>query len=738
MYRFFLLTTAATAAALSLVSPACAQVDDGSSQPVETVVVTAQRLAQARNGIQTQIGASTYTITSKDIDAEPGGENVQLNQVILQAPGVAQDSFGQLHIRGEHNGLQYRLNGIIIPEGISVFGQTLDPRLADSVKLITGALPAEYGDRTAGIIDVQTKTGLFEPGGQIGVYGGSHSQITPSADYGGSVGGFNYFVSGDYTTDTLGVESPDGSIDPLHDRTKQWHGFAFLQDILDQNSSVTAILGTSNDMFEIPNSRGLQPGGLDGIVGLGPQDPATSDYVLQANGRTSFLSNGLDERQREITHYAILSYLRSQGAFDFQINAFGRYSSLFYTPGGDTGDLLYNGIAQTAYKRDEAYGLQAEGAWHAGESHTIRFGAVYQADDLVSNTSSAVLPVAPGAAGNPNPNPLCADPANICQTSDTPLTILDNGTKHAWSYGLYVQDEWKIFPELTLNYGLRFDQFQAFDAENQISPRVNAVWTPTDTTTVHAGYSRYFSPPPIELVATTDIALFDGTTAAADHTDDTPKAERADYYDVGVNQDLSKDLALGLDGFYKASHNMIDEGQFGAPIILTPFNYLTGRQYGLEFTGTYGFENFSSYVNAAYERADGRDIVSSQFQFDPGDLSYIATHYIPLDHQQIVSLSAGASYVWMDTRFSADLIYGSGLRKDGATPNGDSVPGYTQVNAGVSRTFGIGGLDGLTARFDVINLFDEKYEIRDGSGIGVGAPQFGPRRGFFFGLSKSL
>ena len=112
-------------------------------------------------------------------DNQPGGDNTPLNSVILQAPGVAQDSFGQLHIRGEHNGLQYRLNGIILPEGISVFGQTLDPRLAECVRLITGALPAEYGNRTAGIIDIQTKTGLFDNGGEISIYGGSHSTLTP-------------------------------------------------------------------------------------------------------------------------------------------------------------------------------------------------------------------------------------------------------------------------------------------------------------------------------------------------------------------------------------------------------------------------------------------------------------------------------------------------------------------------------------------------------------------------------
>src|SRR5689334_19096176 len=131
--------------------------------PVETVTVTAQRLSEARTGIQTQTGASAYNITAANIEAQPGGENTQFNQVIMQAPSVVQDSFGQFHVRGEHAALQYRLNGVILPEGISVFGQTLDPRLVGSLNLLTGALPAEYGLVTGGIVDVKTKTGLFEP-----------------------------------------------------------------------------------------------------------------------------------------------------------------------------------------------------------------------------------------------------------------------------------------------------------------------------------------------------------------------------------------------------------------------------------------------------------------------------------------------------------------------------------------------------------------------------------------------
>ncbi|MBV9331965.1 MAG: hypothetical protein JOZ55_10475, partial [Alphaproteobacteria bacterium] len=371
---------------------------------IETVIVTAKKLAEARNGIQTKVGASTYTVTHEQIVQQPGGENVQLNQVLLQTPGVVQDSFGQFHVREEHAEIQYRLNGIIIPEGIAVFGQTLNPRLADNVKLIDGALPAEYGLRTAGIIDIQTKTGLFEPGGDVSIYGGSHSEIQPSVTYGGSTGNLNYFASADWLTNTLGIESPDGSIDPAHDRTKQWHGFGYASYILDEQSSITAIAGTSNAQFQIPNSRGLEPAGLGGVVGLGPCGDGSGFFspgpppapncgtdtmgnplteVLVDRGRFAFPSAALDENQREITHFAILSYLRSDGPLDFQISGFGRYSSLFFTP-DPVGDILFNGVAQTAYKRDVAYGLQAEGAYHLGDAHTIRAGVIYQADDLAS------------------------------------------------------------------------------------------------------------------------------------------------------------------------------------------------------------------------------------------------------------------------------------------------------------------------------------------------------------------
>src|SRR3984885_10991403 len=177
---------------------AVADATDATTGSMPEIVVTSQHLDESRSHIQTQTGASTYTIDSAAIAATPGGDNTLLNQVIMQAPDVAQDSFGQFHVRGEHNGLQYRLNGIVLPEGISVFGQSLDPRLISSMSLITGGLPAEYGLRTAGVIDLTTKSGLQAPGGSVSIYGGSHGEIEPSFAYGGGGGALRHLVAGGF------------------------------------------------------------------------------------------------------------------------------------------------------------------------------------------------------------------------------------------------------------------------------------------------------------------------------------------------------------------------------------------------------------------------------------------------------------------------------------------------------------------------------------------------------------
>jgi outer membrane receptor for ferrienterochelin and colicins len=712
------LVSITTTAVLADVSDSTAATADASASStasgpaqLKEIQVTAEHLNDARSSIETQTGASTYTIDAQAIAAIPGGQNNQLNQVLLQAPDVVQDSFGQIHVRADHNDLQYRLNGIILPEGISVFSQTLSPWLISSLKLITGALPAEYGLRTAGVIDLSTNSGLLQPGGEISFYGGSHGTYQPSAEFGGSVGQYTYYVTGDYKQDNLGIESPDGSSNPLHDHTTQGHAFGYFEDILDSSNRVSLILGLSDDEFQIPNQRGLQPS-------LG----------LDVNGQTDYLSDNLNERQHELADYAIVTWQHSEGALNWQSSVSARYTSLHFAP-DLTGDLLYNGIAQDAFKNDTAIGWQTDGAYKLNDAHTVRAGIYYQHDSSKSDTTSQVLPIDSTGA----------------QTSTVPLTIIGNGTKSQQIESVYLQDEWKPLDPFTVNYGLRYDHYNAYSSGGQLSPRINAVWEFSTGTTLHGGYSRYFTPPPFELVGAGTFTQFAGTTAVppGSNTKDTaPIAERANYYDLGVQQKLfDKTLTLGVDSFYEQAQHLIDEGQFGAPIILTPFNYRYGLIGGVEFTASYTNNNFAAYLNSAWQAAHGKGVESAQFNFDQAALNYIASNYIHLDHEGRVSASTGVSYLWFGTRVSVDALLGTGLRDDltlpdgNVIPNGDHTPSYTQVNLGLSHAFDIGGSGPLTVRFDVINVADKVYQIRSGSGVGVFAPQFGPRRGFFGGVA---
>ena len=706
---------AASAAALSVaaLTASSAQAEDNGGTPVKEVVVTARRLDAARQTVEPALGASTYSLSKQVVEILPGGENVALNQVILQAPGVVQDSFGQLHIRGDHADIQFRLNNVILPEGLSVFGQTLSPRLASNIDLVTGALPAQYGLRTAGIINITTKSG-FQNGGEASIYGGSHGVIEPSFEYGGSWGANSAFVSASFLHTGVGIESPDGRADPLHDDSNQVQAFGYFDHIIDDSNRLSLILGTSQQTFQIPNRSGFHPDY--------PNDPSPTftGAGLLVNGQGDFLSDDLNERQREGTSYAIASYQHTTDRFTGQASVFARYSTLKFQP-DLPGDLLFAGISQFARKSDTAAGLQLEGVYTLTDAHTLRGGLIFQVDRSDSKTTSQVL------------DTTGAFPA------DQPVTIVDNGSKTAWTYSAYVQDEWKLLPDLTLNYGIRFDQLDSYRQEHQWSPRVNLVWTPLVGTTLHAGYARYFTPPPFELIATPTVLKFNGTTAEFPNPgqQDTPFSERSHYFDVGAQQKLGE-LTLGVDAYYKTVRNLIDEGQFGAPIVLTPFNYAKGYIRGIEFTGNIVHGPFSAYANFTLSKAQGRNIDSAQANFDLGDLAYIADHYIYLDHIQTYTASAGASYKFGDSRISADVLYGSGLRKDGAVPNGDHVPGYTQVNFSLSHEFKTAPIGPISLRLDLINAFDKTYEIRDGTGVGVGAAQFGPRRGIFAGLTKSF
>jgi hypothetical protein len=184
---------------------AAASAPAAGATPWPEIVVLGQ-LDEARQRIVPSLGATVYTIDAPEIADLTEGDNVPFGKLALRLPGVSQDSegSGNFHIRDDHGNVQYRIDDVLIPEGITGFSEDFDTRFAQDVELITGALPAQYGFRTSGILDIHTKSGATAPGGEVEMYGGSNGEVRPSFEYGGSQGRWNFYFSGSYLRDNLG------------------------------------------------------------------------------------------------------------------------------------------------------------------------------------------------------------------------------------------------------------------------------------------------------------------------------------------------------------------------------------------------------------------------------------------------------------------------------------------------------------------------------------------------------
>jgi outer membrane receptor protein involved in Fe transport len=647
-------------------------------------------------------GANVYSLDRSAIEALPQGEQTTLDKILLQTPGVTQDSAagGNFHIRNEHANVQYRVDGILLPDGVAGFSQILETRSIGSVSLITGALPAQYGLRTAGLVDILSRPPPAAPGGVVSLYGGSRQTGQTAFEYGARTGNWQIFAVGRLTTNTLGVDNPTPGHEAIHDRTRQGGFFGYASYAVDGATRLSFLTGTSLSKFQIPNNPGQQP-------------------QFTAFGTNWFDSANLNDNQLERNFYNVVALTHSAGDFDGQLSYFSRYSTVHFTP-DHVGDLVFNGVASNVYRSSLVNGLQGDAAYRVGDGHTLRAGFIVSGEKTHVLDSSIVLPL------NDDGDPI-----------DAPFGAYDSNAKLGWIAGVYGQDEWKLTDRLTFNAGLRFDQLWQFVKANQLSPRASLVYKPVDGTTLHIGYARYFTPPTQALAAPTNLAVFNNTTQQPQISLVSPvRPERAHYFDIGVTQKLTNEFEVGLDFYYKRARNLLDDGQFGQALVQTAFNYDRAYNSGVEFKSLYQNGDFRAYANLAWARQRGSRITSNQFLFDLDELSYIGSRYIYTDHAQRWTGSAGASYVFLGTRASVDMIYGSGLRSGFA--NTSHLSPYTQVNLGLSREIPAPWGRPLKFRFDVVNLFDHAYVLRDGSGIGVFAPQYGPRRGFFVGLAQEF
>ncbi|MBY0339032.1 MAG: TonB-dependent receptor [Acetobacteraceae bacterium] len=679
-------------------SPAAAQTPPATAELPE-MVVRAVRLDAVRNAISPTLGTNVLTLDRRAIENLPQGADAPLQELLLRAPGVVRDSFGEIHIRGEHRNLQYRVNGVTLPEGIQGFGAFLDARAVRSFSLLTGALPAQFGYRTGAVVDLTLRSGAADPGGWVSAYGGSRSSFQPSAGYAGIFGGWDVFATGTFRQTSQGIEPPTGSLNSVHNRSEQLRGLLSISRPIGDQYRLSVIAGASANRFQIPNV----PGVPVAFPVLGAFDSAT-----------------LRSRQWERNAFGIAALQGSAGEVDWQVAAFARQSSIHHLPSG-TAELAFNGVSSDVRRRSVAGGIQADASWRAHPDHTLRFGLMSMVERSQAINRSTVLP-------------LDADGESL----DEPFVIGDRRSRTGWLHALYIQDEWRVTDRLTLNFGLRGDVADQAVRASQLSPRVNAVWRPLEGTTLTAGYARHFTPPAQELIAPDTLSRFAGTTAAPEiFRADLPRPERSHALSVAVSQRVLPRLTVGASGWLKFAEDMLDLGQFGRALVFTPFNYRDGRTRGVEVNAQWRGDSWDLFGSITHSRAEGRGIRSSQFNFEPEEIAYAARRYVRTDHDQALTASFGAGWrPWEGARLSATGYYGSGLRRGFA--NSEKMPDHVTFNLGFAQDVRLPDAGLWTARLDILNLTDRRVPLRDGSGIGVGAPQFLPRFAVLGGLARAF
>ncbi|MGD0492733.1 MAG: TonB-dependent receptor [Steroidobacteraceae bacterium] len=650
-----------------------------------------------------KLGATEYHIDQQALQALPQGKNTPLDKVLLQVPGVSYDSAisnPDFHVRNEYANVQYRINGIQLPDGVSALGPVLETGFIGNLNLLDGALPAQYGLRTAGVIDITTKT-EFDPGGNVDLYGGSWATFSPSLEYGGGMGQTQYFLTGRYLLSNQGLENATPMENPIHDRTTQEKFFGYGSTLFGDSSRLTYMAGGFVGHFQIPDVEGEAPLG---------------DF-----GSPTLSSTSLDERETDRFFFGVVALQTHYDSVDTQFSVFTRYATVDFVP-DVYGDLAFNDVASNVMRKSLLNGAQFDLSNRLSDAHTLRAGLEVGVEKTQVQDLSTVLPL--DAEGDPLPDP---------------LIVNDYSAKVGWNAGGYVQDEFRLRPDFTLNVGLRFDQMNQFVSANQWSPRIALIYKPLADTALHAGVSRYFTPPMQAQATPSNLALFQGTVQQPlIPLADPVRPERATYFDVGMDQQVLAGLTLGLDAYYKRSTDTLDDGQFGQAVVLDEFNYARGFSRGVELKANYSQGGLRAYANVSHEITMVKQVVSNQYLIDdPVELAYLAAHYTYASDAQTISASTGVSYRWRNTLASVDGIYGSGLRAGFA--NEQHSPGYTQWNAAIGQYFDPWHNQKLlTLRLSVINLFDRSYLLRAATGVGEFAPQYGPRRGLFVELNQQF
>lgn len=664
-------------------------------------VIVEEREAQAPS----RAVGTVATLTRETLKALPKGEDRPITEVVTTQPGFVQDAFGNVYSRGNHSNIQYQIDGIPIPDSVgSLFAQSIPVRLIDSLEVLTGGLGAEYGNRLAAVVNINTRRGGNTLDGMVQLRYGSFETLESSGFLSYGRGPFSFFVGGSYMQSQRMLDPPAPGTS-LHNFGQNARLFARLDYTAGEHDRIELFANYAQNRFQIPINQSLKP--YDASLPDGGRTP--DEY---GNDPAPYVPHDTSASETEHEVFLTLSWIHSFGKKgQLQIAPYYKLSfgALSSDPEHALGELADPGmVVSDVTRRADHGGAVAHYSVLIGR-HMLKVGAQLNylrgATDFTKYSRDDENPQGGIALAQPG----------VDRTS-------------ALLTGAYIQDRFE-FGRLGLQYGVRFDLQHVILADGQtsdqwgVSPRLGASFAFLKELVGHAFVGVLFTPPPPLDLGNAARVL--GVIPPDEQVPYDIKAETAAYGELGLSGRLWKKLKLSVTGWGKYSWNQLDNIALGSTNLIGAYNFEHGRTIGVELAADFVFhEHLSAFANATWLVAQGQGISSAKFLFDAEQLA--DTSWQTLDHAQSYTANAGLTVSYQGAQATALMNYGSGLRT-GPT-NNQSVPGHVRFDLTLQYSF-----DHLPVRprlaIDIINLFDAQYAYRIGNAF-VGSSYAAPRSVF--------
>src|SRR5580692_6461797 len=625
------------------------------SETVATIDIplTTQLKEIVRTAVTAVAGAqgsapSVHLLDRNTIQASP--VNNSLDKMLETLPGVIPFSYNEPVINGFH-GVTYNIDGAPLPLATtSNFAEIIDPKAIDSIELLTGAIPAEYGgDRMGGVVNIISNRPTDIPEGIFGTITGgfgNQSQAIGTLDVESRSGSSEFFLSGNVETTGRGLDAP--TYTPINDASSSNDQFFRFITQLAPRDTLAFDYSNQFSQFQIP-------------INTDPNNPF--DPVVNAPGTL--------DTQLEYDRFSNLNWTQvsKDGNGVFQVIPWWRSTRIDYL-GDPPLDVLgvepdFSVCPPTCAKSVNLVGLdQGSYASYVGvrasdfratKNHAWKVGVDLDRESATASQEFACFYVGCASSG-------------VIAKPYYPAFTTPQGQAGS-NIGVYGEDKWQMTPAVVWSYGLRYDHSTGYVGGWQLSPRIGVNIWDGGKNVAHVYYGKFYAAPLLEDVRQACVLLSPQQACSTTNPVYDLKPESDSYYEMGVVHSFNPHFTGSINVFEKSVVNVLDTTQLFNTPIFAVYNNAIGIDHGAEIrlqNQALGGDQWflSGTVSGSYAAC----VSGSEFLFPPNTnlpgVPCVAQLSLE-DHSQTVDATAaythrfgGAPKLWFST---LQANYGSGF-----------------------------------------------------------------------------